>query len=185
MKKKYTVLFTLAFLLVLAACGNSTKDMDQVNDRPVTEENGNNSQVGTDITNESGETANTNDTNQNAVVVNQEEMQQKMDELDYADFELAVEYANHQEYEVELEKDSNNSIKAEIEDDLNNIKKKGSDAFNELFPLVQQLTITQQTSKEDAIQEVLATFNLPTDYQEFELDIRFKDGTKLEFEDKK
>lgn len=175
MKKKYLYIFIVAIALALAACGNNTK--------PGTEENGSGVQDGTDTTGESAEPDAP--SNQPSDVVNQDEMQQKMGELGYADFDLAVEYANHQEYEAELEKSSDNSIKAEIEDDLNAIKKKGSDAFNELYPLVKQLTITGQTSKEDAIQEILTVFNLPTDYQEFELDIRFKDGTKLEFEDRK
>ena len=96
-----------------------------------------------------------------------------------------MDYANNEEYEAELEKNSNNSIEAEIADTLNQVKKKGSDAFNELYPLVKQLTITQETSKEEAIQEVMKVFNLPEDYKEFELEIRFKDGTKIEFEDKK
>lgn len=50
---------------------------------------------------------------------------------------------------------------------------------------MKQLTITQQTGKEAAIKEVMKVFDLPTDYTEFELEIRFKDGTKIEFEDDK
>ena len=108
-----------------------------------------------------------------------------MDEIDYADFGLSVDYANHDEYEAELEKNSNNSVEAKIDDSINQVKMKGADAFNELYPLVKQLTITQKTSKEDAIQEVIKVFNLPDDYRELELEVRFKDGTKIEFEDKK
>ena len=110
---------------------------------------------------------------------------EKMGDLAYSDFELAVDYANDLEYEVELEKSSNNTVKAEIEDDLNNVRKSGAEAFDDLYPLVEKLTITQETSKADAIQEVLNIFNLADDYQEFELEIRFDDGTKLEFDDKK
>ena len=109
----------------------------------------------------------------------------KMDEIDYADFGLSVDYANDDEYEAELEKNSNNSVEAKIDDSINQVKMKGADAFNELYPLVKQLTITQKTSKEDAIQEVIKVFNLPDDYRELELEVRFKDGTKIEFEDKK
>jgi len=68
---------------------------------------------------------------------------------------------------------------------LNNVRTNGPDAFNELYPLVKKLTIAQQTTKDKAVQEILATFNLPADYQKFELDIKFKDGTSLEFKDRK
>lgn len=185
MKKKYRLMFVMTLVLVLAACGNNAKDVNEgkVIEKPVAEDNVNPTQNGTDTT---GESANPNNTgNEPANEVNQDEMLKKMDELDYVDFDLSVEYADQREYEAEIEKNSNNSIEAKIEDDLNNINKVGSDAFNELYPLVKKLTITGETSKEDAIKEILATFNLPADYQEFDLDIKFKDGPKLEFEDKK
>ncbi len=123
--------------------------------------------------------------NQGEAVADQNDMQKKMDELDYADFDLDIEYADHKDYEAELEKNSNNTVEAKIEDSLNNVKKKGSEAFDELYPLVKQLTINQQTSKEDAIKEVLDVFGLPADYTEFDMEIKFKDGTKIEFDDRK
>ena len=76
-------------------------------------------------------------------------------------------------------KNSDNSINAEIEDLLNNIKKKGTEAFNELYPLVKQLIITQQTAKEAAIQVVMKVFDLSIDYTEFEWKSVLKMGRKL------
>lgn len=108
-----------------------------------------------------------------------------MDELQYEEFELQVEYADHTEYEAEIEKKADGSIKAEIEDSLKGVEQKGPGAFNELFPILEQLDITQQTDKEQAIANTLSAFNLPTDYTEFELEIRFKDGTKIEYEEKR
>lgn len=112
------------------------------------------------------------------------DMLQNMDELDYVEFELEVEYAGDKEYEAELETNSAGTVKAKIEDELNHVEKNGSEAFDELYPLVQKLTITQQTNKDEAIGEVLKTFNLPADYTKFDLEITFKDGTKIEFEDR-
>lgn len=108
-----------------------------------------------------------------------------MERLAYTDFELSVEYSNHEEYEAELELERDNRVKAEIEDELKGIEIKGPQAFDELYPLVEELTIQQDTSKEDAIQEVLKVFSLEDNYTEFELEIKFKDGTKIEFKDKK
>ncbi|MCM3709600.1 YusW family protein [Sporosarcina luteola] len=113
------------------------------------------------------------------------DMLQNMDELDYVEFELEVEYAGDNEYEAELETKSVGTVIAKIEDELNHVRKDGTEAFDELYPLVQQLTITQKTNKDEAIAEVLKTFNLPTDYTKFDLEITFNDGTKVEFEDKK
>src|SRR5690606_42112483 len=109
---------------------------------------------------------------------------QNMDEIDNVEFELEVEYGGDKEYEAELETNSAGTVEAKIEDELNHVEKNGSEAFDELYPLVQKLTITQQTNKDEAIGEVLKTFNLPADYTKFDLEITFKDGTKIEFEDR-
>ena len=170
MKKTYVLCSAIALSLALAACGTTADNMDKVVDEPITEESNQGTAKGQ---------------NANATTSNQDDIQQKMDEIDYADFGLSVDYANHDEYEAELEKNSDNSVEAKIDDSLNQVNMKGTDAFNDLYPLVKQLSITQKTSKEDAIQEVIKVFNLPDDYKELELEIRFKDGTKIEFEDKK
>ncbi len=184
MKKSYVLSSAIALSLALAACGSTTNDKDKVVDEPITEEsnqgtaNGTDGQTDSSVTDQAGENSGT-ATGQDANAT------KKMDEIDYADFGLSVDYANNDEYEAELEKNSDNSVEAQIDDSLNQVKMKGADAFNELYPLVKQLTITQKTSKEDAIKEVIKVFNLPDDYRELELEIRFKDGTKIEFEDKK
>ena len=184
----------MALSLVVVACGTNNNEETPVTNEPNVGENKTN---GTDDAGKMDGTSGTNgndgaategaemNANQGEAVADQNEMQNKMDELDYADFELGVEYTDNKEYEAELEKDSNNTVEAKIEDTLTNVKKTGADAFNELFPLVKQLTINQQTSKEDAIKEVLDVFGLPADYTEFDMEIRFKDGTKIEFDDRK
>ncbi len=188
MKKMPITISALALALVLGACGTTTKEPDPAVNEPATGESGQETTNGTTGSTDSSVT-NTPDTNAGTTTgqntASQDEMQQKMNDIEYAEFSLSVDYANHQEYEAELEKHSNNSVEAEIDDSLNQVKKKGTDAFNELYPLVAQLTITQQTSKADAIQEVMNVFTLPADYKELELEIRFKDGTKVEFEERK
>lgn len=171
----FRLTFLLSISLMLVACGNGQKSMNE------TEENQ------TPVSDTAGEVVETQGppeslTNEAAT---KEDMQKMMEEIDYIDFELEVQYQNDQEYEVELEQKSDQSTKAKIEDEVNNINKVGEDAFNDLYPLVKQLTITQQTSKEEAIQEILTVFDLPEDYVKFDLEIKFKDGTKIEFEDRK
>ncbi|MCZ2259585.1 YusW family protein [Sporosarcina sp. G11-34] len=169
MKKIFLFIALMALTLVVVACGTTKDDANKVEKDTVVETEGN---TGSNP----DQTENTGD---------QEDMESKMDELDYTEFNLGVDYAKQKEYEVELEKNSDNSIEAEIDDSINNVKKKGAEAFHELYPLVKQLTIVQETTKEEAINEVLKVFNLEDNYSELDLDITFKDGTKIEFEDKK
>lgn len=171
--------------MMFAACG--TAEEAPPTEDPVEE---NPEQTETDTStpnNDANDDAGNGDTNQDTSPdSNQEEMQNKMDELNYTDFELDVDYEDNQSYEAELEtRNQDQTIDAEIEDDLNGVNLKGREAFNELYPLVEQLTIDQNTSKEDTIDEILNVFGLSTDYQKFELEITFKDGPTMEYEDKK
>ena len=138
---------------------------------------------GTVVQEETG-TTDASNTEQSTNASNPLDMQEMMDELEYAEFELEVEYAGDTEYEVEIEQKNVGTVKARIEDSLNHVERNGADAINELQPLVQQLTITKETNRDEAISDVLTTFNLPTDYTKFDLEITFNDGTKVEFEDK-
>lgn len=172
MKKIGTFSFASALSLMLIGCGTD----GQIEEPTV---NGETPAVSENETSSSGAT----NTEQNNDASNQEDMLQRMDELDYAEFELEVEYAGDTEYEMELETKSVGTVKAKIEDSLNHVEKNGTEAFDELHPLVQKLNITQQTNKDEAVSEVLKTFNLPTDYTKFDLEITFNDGTKIEFKD--
>lgn len=186
MKKIYLFIAVVALICITAACGNSQntdmnnreQDQDQDQDQDYSEEEKRN-------TNKEIESS-VNDNGQNIEATAQEDMKTKMDRLNYTSFELEVDYPNKEEYEVELELENRGqTVDAELEDSINNVYKKGEEAFNELYPKVEMLTIGQSTSKEDAIQEVLKVFNLASDYREIEIEIKFKDGTKIEFEDKK
>lgn len=177
MKRIGTLSFASALSLMLMGCGtDSQKDEPTVKEEtPAVSENA------------QGEGSSTGASNveQNNDSSNQADMLQKMDELDYSEFELEVEYAGNAEYEAEIETKNVGTVKAKIEDSLNHVEKNGAEAFEELYPLIQKLTISQKTEKGEAISEVLKTFNLPADYTKFELEITFNDGTKIEFGDKK
>ncbi|MDN4606292.1 YusW family protein [Sporosarcina highlanderae] len=179
MKKIITLSFAGALSLMLIGCGidGQKKEPTVKDETPVVSENATSAQ-GEAKSSGAAKTEQNNDTS------NQEDMLRRMDELNYAEFELEVEYAGDIEYEVELEKKSIGTVKAKIEDSLNHVEKNGTEAFDELYPLVQKLNISQQMDKEEVITEVLKTFNLPTDYTKFDLEITFNDGTKIEFEDK-
>ena len=173
MKKIGTLSLTGVLSLMLIGC---SAEEEQGTEGTVVQEEG------TVVEEESG-TENAN-VEQNDNKSNQEGMLAKMDELEYAEFELEVEYAGDTEYEVEIEQKNVGGVSAKIEDSLNHVVKNGTEAFDELHPLVQQLTITQETNKDEAISDVLSTFNLPTDYTKFDLELTFNDGTNVEVEDR-
>lgn len=112
------------------------------------------------------------------------DMKSKMDELDYSDFELEVDYGKDKEYEAEIEQDNGN-IEADLEDEINGEDLNGEEAFNKIYPNVKKLTIDQKTDKQDAINQTLDAFELDSDYNKFEVEITLKDGTKIEYEDRK
>ena len=184
MKKFYLVTTILVLSIIIAACGQSNDPGNLDNNNVPTNDGEQNDNIGTP-NNDNNATNNdvTDDTNQiEEPVDNSDDQVKKMESLEYIDFELEVKYNGDQEYEADLELE-NGRVEAKIEDDLNGIEIAGDAAFDEIYPLVEQLTIDQDTSKEDVITQVLDIFDLPTDYVEFDLEIKFKDGTKKEYDD--
>src|SRR5690625_1678206 len=193
MKKLYLLMAALLLTVALAACGTQNNDdgtnADQADEGTVNNEdqnNGNNTDDQNDDENMDNED-NTTDNNNETDAASDDDMKQKMDELDYIDFEVSVDYGKNKEYEAKIEKDDddNNGIEEDVEDDLNNVNLNRQEAFNKIYPKVKKLTIDANTSKKDAIMEVLKAFELDPDYNEFELELKFKDGKKVEFEDRK
>lgn len=112
-------------------------------------------------------------------------MQEKMDQLTIREIGIEVSYGKDREYEAEIEQDKGRSIEAEVEDEINGVYLKGEEAFNDLYPKVQQLNLTKDSTKEETIEQILRIFNLESNYEKFEVEIDFTDGSELEVEDKK
>ncbi|WP_039041475.1 YusW family protein [Sporosarcina sp. ZBG7A] len=172
----------LATALLLGACGNN--DTNTEKDTTTSTE---------DTTTESG-TANDESTNKNtssgtsdsstASDSDQGYMKEKMDKLTYDEFELEVDYGKNKEYEIEIEQD-NGKVESTVEDELSNSNLHGREAFDEIYPRLEKLDITETTSKEQAIQQALEAFDLKDDYVKFDIEITMPDGQKIQFEDKK
>ncbi|MGE7878628.1 YusW family protein [Peribacillus muralis] len=157
MKKTLKVLSVpLAAMLVLAGCG---EDKDEVKNPPV-QENENqadtNTETGTDNNNE------------------------KLP-FTFKDFQLEVDYpGNDNDYEAEYDT-TGAQTEASIEDEANKHKVLGDEAMKELTPMLEKLTFTKDSKDEEVIQEVTKVFNLKDDYEEFDLEVVFDDGTKKEY----
>lgn len=173
------LIFTFAF--ALSACSGSDSNSGTSNGDSSAEENTETS--GDSSSNDSSADTNSNQ-DQNNNQSDDEDMDKKMDDLDYTEFEFEVEFPDvSDEYELELKKRDDGSVKAKLDDTINNKKKRGAEAFDYLYPKIKSLKIDQDTGKKEAIKQALDAFDLPSDYDDVELEIDFKDWTSKEFND--
>jgi len=93
---------------------------------------------------------------------------------------LDVEYAENKEYDVDYESESN-GLEAEIKDDISNTQIKGDEAFEVLRSIFEQLKFDKDTPNEEVVSEVTKAFDLDEDFQKFELEVKFLDGTEKEY----
>lgn len=167
----------LATALLLGACGNNdtTPKKDTTTESgTVTDESANNTGTG-DSTGTTDSTVSDSD---------QAYMKEQMDKLTYDEFELEVEYEKNQEYDIEIEQD-NGKVEATVDDELTNTALKGKEAFDEIYPKLEKIDITETTTKEQAIHQALDAFGLKEDYVKFDIKVTMPDGQKIEYEDKK
>ncbi|MFJ7682549.1 YusW family protein [Peribacillus butanolivorans] len=156
MRKTIKVLsLPFAAMLVMAGCG---EDNDEVKNPPV-EENENqaetNSETGTD--------------------------NNKKLPFTFKDFQLEVDYAgNDNEYEAEYDA-MGAQTEASIDDQLNKHEVHSDEAMEELTPILEKLTFTKDSSDDEVIQDVTKAFNLKDDFEEFDLEVTYDDGTKKEY----
>lgn len=129
-----------------------------------------------------------NDTSQEtdtATDTSTDRMKEDMDKLSFKEIEVDVSYGKDREYEAEIEQDRNEPYKAKVEDEVNDVYLRGQEAFDDLYPKIQQLTLTKDSTKEEVIDQILNAFNLDRAYEKFEVEIQFHDGSKLDVEDRK
>ena len=110
-------------------------------------------------------------------------MKSEMGKLDFSEIELKVSYGEQKEYEAGINHDNSGLIGGKVDDDINNEHLKGKVAFDSIYQKVKNLTISKDTNKKDAIDQILKSFNLHADYNKFELEIIFNDGTQIEYVD--
>ncbi|MFD1706387.1 YusW family protein [Siminovitchia sediminis] len=113
--------------------------------------------------------------------------QEFVEQFPYKDFDLDIEYSPDMEYDFvyELKDEEKAEYRAILKDSVHDKKLEGVEAFQTLYTLLQDVQLDENTSKEDAIRQILESFQLDDDYTSFELEYTLKDGTEAEFEDKK
>ncbi|MGG0643908.1 YusW family protein [Sporosarcina gallistercoris] len=170
----------LATALLLGACGNN----DTTPKKDTTTESGTVTDESANNNTSSGTGESTDTTNSTVSDSDQAYMKEKMDKLTYDEFELEVDYGKNKEYEIEIEQD-NGKVEATVDDELTNTALKGKEAFDEIYPKLEKLDITETTTKEQVIQQALDAFGLKDDYVKFDIKVTMPDGQKIEYEEKK
>ncbi|MCJ7839795.1 YusW family protein [Lederbergia sp. NSJ-179] len=178
MKRIFLVFYSLVLIGFLGACqsGGGINGTNKAQDN--TNEQGKDTNDH-DSVNDSTTTDQTNDSD------DQEQMKSQMDKLDFAEIEMEISYGKDQEYEAEIEQDKNRPIEAKVEDEINNEFLKGKEAFDSIYTKAEKLTLTKDSSDQETIDQVLNAFGLDKDYEKFEVEITFNDGSRLDVEDRK
>lgn len=167
-------IFIISFLIACNPANDSTNNTENTNDEelnetPVTEDNKNESTYSTE-----GPT--TEDEQQSY-------MQEKLRDSYFTEVEIEVEYDHDQEYEVEI-KEENGLIKAKIDDELKGRELKGIEAFDEIYKRMEEIPLTPTSDIDDIAEQILSLFNLPENYDEIEIEVKFHNGSELELEHK-
>ncbi|ARF17033.1 YusW family protein [Sporosarcina ureae] len=172
--------------LALAGCGtDATDDKVEENSNAVNPPVEQPLEPATDTTNQNNADAAPDTATDSTADSATKDMQADMDKLSFKEIELEVSYGNDKEYEAEIEQDENEPIKAKVEDELNEMYLTGQEAFDDVYSKVKSLDVTKDSSQQETIDDILNAFNLQADYQEFEVEIKFNDGSKLKIEDRK
>ncbi|PIC86792.1 hypothetical protein CSV72_06720 [Sporosarcina sp. P20a] len=171
--------------LALAGCGTNATDDQKENSTETNPPVEQPLEPATDDTNQNAGEAVPDATTDSSANSATGDMQAEMDKLSFKEIELDVSYGKDKEYEAEIEQDENEPIKAKVEDELNEIYLKGQEAFDDVYSKVKNLDVTKDSSQQETIDSILKAFNLQADYEKFEVEIKFNDGSKLEVEDRK
>lgn len=179
------LLILLIPVLLIVACQNNNEPPEkEVDDRSKAEQ----SAVENDVDEETEESTDGQEETEGSAdedLDTAEYMATQMEALDFYEIELEVEYVDGKEYEIEIEKDDNRPYEAKIEDELNDVYLQGREAFDEIYPKVEQLQISKDSEQVDVVEQVLNIFDLPDNYKKFEIEVKFNDGSELDFEIKR
>lgn len=103
--------------------------------------------------------------------------------LNFTEFNLEANYQDtKKDYEADYKYvEANKKMEAKIEDRKTDVKLTGDEAIGKLSPLLQKLTFDKNTPDQEVIDQVISVFQLDKDYQKFDLEVVFSDGTKKEY----
>ena len=103
--------------------------------------------------------------------------------LNFNEFSLDADYQDtKKDYEADYKNvAADKKMEAKIEDHKADVNLTGDEAITKLSPLIQELKFDKDTPKKKKKDQVLNVFKLDKDYQKFEIEVVFSDGTKKEY----
>lgn len=182
--KRLNILAIFILLLgIFSACAsnaNNDTDSDDTATEEITEEMNNDNGV-LDDDDDNVDSANAPNVNED-----DEYIESQMKNLNFTEIEIDISYGENRDFELSIDRDDDTGrYEIEFEDDINNIFSKGREALDQIFPRLETLEITKDSDNMDVIEQVLNAFDLPDDYIEFDIEVTFKDGSRIDFEHRK
>ncbi|HGA0512063.1 TPA: YusW family protein [Bacillus pacificus] len=103
--------------------------------------------------------------------------------LNFNEFSLDADYQDtKKDYEADYKNvAADKKMEAKIEDHKADVNLTGDEAITKLSPLLQELKFDKDTADQEVIDQVVNVFKLDKDYQKFDLEVVFSDGTKKEY----
>lgn len=164
MKILFSILLSLMLVPVIAGCNNTATDTNDNN----------------------GDKTATEDTTKDNV---DEKVDNRGEDfkLSFNYFDLAIDYQDTaKNYESAYQaKTDTEAMEAKVTDPKANGTVTGDEAMDKLKPLLEQLKFDKDTSDQEVIDQVIDVFQLDKDYQKFNLEVIFTDGTKKEYKAEK
>jgi YusW-like protein len=104
--------------------------------------------------------------------------------FNFTNFELEVEYKGKKTIDVDYENEKN-GMEAAYQNDLADEKLTSDEAMEKLTPIFEGLSFDQNTEDQEVINQVKDAFSIDDNYQKFELEVKFPDGSEKEYSETK
>ena len=106
--------------------------------------------------------------------------------LPFTKFDLDIE-GDDDDYELEVDFEiySSGNYKAEVEielDDRKEMELNGRKALEYMLPILEDLNINASMSQREIINEVIRAFDWDHGYEDFELEVQFRNGTRIDID---
>lgn len=175
--KLLTIVFTLTFAIACSTISDDTNDStsDIEGNTTPTE------QIDDDGMKDDDDFVNDDDDLNVASTDDQAYMEEKLGSSFFKEIEVDIKFPNDIDYEFDITRDDG-IIEAKVEDDISNRKIYGREAFDFIFERLKDVSIDKESSFDSIKEQLISAFDLSNDYSEFEVDITFQDGTKIEYE---
>lgn len=175
--KLLTIVFTLTFAIACSTISDDTNDStsDIEGNTTPTE------QIDDDGMKDDDDFVNDDDDLNVTSTDDQAYMEEKLGSSFFKEIEVDIKFPNDIDYEFDITRDDG-IIEAKVEDDISNRKIYGREAFDFIFERLKDVSIDKESSFDSIKEQLISAFDLSNDYSEFEVDITFQDGTKIEYE---